>query len=59
MKKNTLMTGIGIGMAVGGTAAFIKGAFAGSGMKRSMKKNMKKAMKSFESIASDVGYMFR
>ena len=42
MKKNTLMTGIGIGMAVGGTAAFIKGAFAGSGMKRSMKKNMKK-----------------
>ena len=59
MKKNSLMTGIGIGMAVGGAAAFVKGAFAGSGMKRSVKKNMNKAMKTAEGLISDIGYMFR
>lgn len=59
MKKSKLMTGIGIGMTVGGAAAFIKGAYKGSGMKRSMKKTVSKAMKSVEGIASDIGYMFR
>lgn len=59
MKKNSLMTGIGIGMAVGGATAFIRGAWKGSGMKRSVKKNMSKAMKSAEGIISDIGYMFR
>lgn len=59
MKKNSLMTGIGIGMAVGGVTAFAKGMLKGSGMKRSMKKNMNKAMKSMEGLVSDIGYMFR
>jgi len=59
MKKNSLMTGIGIGMAVGGVTAFAKGVFKGSGMKRSMKKNMNKAMTTVEGLMSDIGYMFR
>lgn len=59
MKKSSLMTGIGIGMAVGGVTAFAKGVFKGSGMKRSVKKNMNKAMKSVEGLVSDIGYMFR
>lgn len=59
MKKNSLMKGIGIGMALGGVTAYVRGAFAGSGMKRSVKKNMNRAMKSAESLISDIGYMFR
>ena len=59
MKKNSLMTGIGIGMAVGGVTAFIKGAVTGCGARRSFKKSMNKAMKSVDGIISDIGYMFR
>ncbi len=59
MKKSPIMTGIGIGMAVGGATAFLKGAAAGSGMKRSLKKNMNKAAKSVEGIIGDMKYMFR
>ncbi len=59
MKKGPVMTGIGIGMAVGGAAAYLKGAVAGSGMKRQMKKNINKAMKSVEGIVGDMKYMFK
>lgn len=54
-----LIKGIGIGVALGGTVAYLKGAVMGCGMKRSMKKNMNKACKSIEGIMGDVRYMFR
>lgn len=54
-----LIKGIGIGMALGGTAAYLKGAMMGCGMKRSVKKNMNKAYKSIEGIMGDVRYMFK
>lgn len=59
MNKNMLIKGIGIGMALGGTAAYLKGAMMGCGMKRSVKKNMNKAYKSIEGIMGDVRYMFK
>ena len=55
MKKKSIMTGIGIGMAVGGATAYFKGAMMGSGAKRSMKKTMK----SVESIVGDIRYLFK
>lgn len=55
----TMMTGIGVGMAVGGAAAYIKGAMAGSGMKRKAKKTAHKAMKNMEELMGDVKYMFK
>ncbi len=58
MMKN-IATGIGIGMAVGGASAYLKGAMAGSGMKRKARKKANKAMKSVESLIGDVKYMFK
>ncbi|MDD6012586.1 MAG: hypothetical protein PUC33_07045 [Oscillospiraceae bacterium] len=55
----SIMTGVGIGMAVGGASAYIKGAMAGSSMKRRAKKTAGKAMKSIESLMGDVKYMFK
>ena len=54
-----LWTASGIGMAVGGATAYLKGAMAGSMMRRSAKKTARKAMKNMESILGDVRYMFR
>lgn len=59
MSMKNIMTGIGIGMAVGGASAYIKGAVAGSGMKRKAGKKAKKAMKSMEALMGDVMYMFK
>ncbi len=55
----SIMTGIGVGMAVGGATAYLKGAMAGSGMKRKAKKTAQKAIKSMEGIMGDVKYMFK
>lgn len=55
----SIMTGMGIGMAVGGASAYIKGAMTGSGMKRRAKKTAHKAMKSMEELMGDVKYMFK
>lgn len=55
MKMKSIMTGIGIGMAVGGASAYIKGAMMGSGAKRSMKKTIKNV----EGIVGDIRYMFK
>jgi hypothetical protein len=55
----SIMTGVGIGMAVGGATAYLKSAMAGSMMRRSAKKTARKAMKSMESIMGDVKYIFR
>lgn len=55
----SIMTGIGVGMAVGGASAYLKGAMAGSGMKRKAKKTAHKAMKNMEELMGDVKYMFK
>lgn len=55
MKMKSIMTGIGIGIAVGGASAYIKGAMMGSGAKRSMKRTLKNV----EGIVGDIRYMFR
>ncbi len=59
MDMKSIMKGVGIGMAVGGVGAYMKGMAAGSGMKRSAKKNMNKAMKNLEGFVGDVRYMFK
>ncbi|MBQ8504602.1 MAG: hypothetical protein IJ491_10060 [Clostridia bacterium] len=59
MEMKSIMRGVGIGMAVGGAGAYLKGAMAGSGMKRSARKKANKAMKSLEGFIGDVRYMFK
>lgn len=59
MNARNIMTGVGIGMAVGGASAYIKGAMAGTKMRKNAKKRMNKAMKSMEGIIGDVKYMFK
>lgn len=54
-----IIKGIGIGMAVGGTTAFLKGVMAGNGMKRMARKKSKAIMKTIDGIAGDMKYMFR
>lgn len=55
MKMKSIWTGIGIGMAVGGATAYMKGAMMGSGAKRSMKRTIKNV----EGIVGDIRYMFK
>lgn len=59
MQMKSVMKGIGIGMAVGGATAYLKGAMAGSGMKRSAKKRANKMMKNLEGFIGDARYMFK
>ena len=59
MNSKKIMTGVGIGMAVGGVSAYIKGAMAGTRMRKSTRKTMNKAMKSVEGIVGDIKYMFK
>lgn len=54
-----IMKGIGIGMAVGGTVAYLKGMAAGNGMKRMARKRTKAVMKAIDGLAGDMKYMFR
>ena len=58
MMKN-IATGIGIGVAVGGASAYLKGAMDGTGMKRKARKKANKAMKSVEGFIGDMRYMFK
>ena len=55
----SVMKGIGIGMAVGGTAAYLKGMMAGSGMKKMARKKSKAIIKAIDDIAGDMKYMFK
>ena len=55
----SIIKGIGIGMAVGGAAAYLKGMSAGCGMKRMARKRTKAVMKVIDGIAGDMKYMFR
>ena len=56
---NSIMKGISIGMAVGGTAAYLKGMAAGSGVKKMAKKKRKAMMKVADDIIGDMKYMFK
>ena len=55
MKMKSVMTGISIGMAVGGAAAYMKGAMMCSGAKRSIKRTIRNV----EGIVGDIRYMFK
>ncbi len=59
MDMKSIAKGIGIGMAVGGAGAYMRGMMNGSGMKRSARKSMNKAMKNLEGFVSDMRYMFK
>ena len=59
MNMKSIMKGVGIGMAVGGTTAYIKGMAAGSGMKRMARKKTKAMVKTIGDIAGDMKYMFK
>ncbi len=58
MMKN-IVKGIGIGMAIGGTTAYIKGMMTGSGMKKMARKKSKAMMKAANDLMGDMKYMFR
>ena len=53
-----IIKGISIGMAVGGTMAYVKGMMAGSGMKRMARKKTKAMIKAAGDIMGDMKYMF-
>lgn len=55
----TMVTGLGIGMAVGSAASMTAMAMSNSSVKRQYKKKMGKALKSMEHMLGDVGYMFK
>lgn len=59
MKVKSIASGIGIGMAIGGASAYMKGMMAGSGMKRAARKKTKALMKNASCLAGDLKYMFR
>ncbi len=54
-----IIKGVGIGMAIGGATAFLKGVAAGNGMKRMARKKTKAIMKTIDGITGDMKYMFR
>lgn len=59
MEMKSIVKGVGIGMAVGGASAYMKGMMKGSGMRRMAKKKMNVAMKAADSLINDMKYMFR
>lgn len=54
-----IIKGISIGMAVGGTMAYVKGMMAGSGMKRMARKKTKAMIKAAGDLMGDMKYMFK
>lgn len=58
MKMNKVMTGIGVGMAVGSMAAITGGAMMSSS-KKTYRKKANKAMKSMGNMMGDMQYMFK
>ncbi len=61
MNKSTTdtMKAIGVGMAVGGAAAAITNAVAGSSMKRTLKKTFKKAGSTLTDLMSNASSMMK
>lgn len=52
------MTGMGIGLAVGGAGALASSAMMSGSTKRMLKKKAKKSLKTMESLMDDIRYMF-
>lgn len=59
VKTKSIAKGIGIGMAVGGASAYLRGMMKGSGMKRMARKKAKTVMKTASDLMGDMKYMFR
>ena len=59
MKMKSVMTGIGIGMAVGGAAGLVTGAMGNPSTKKMYKKKAAKSLKVMENMFDDMQYMFK
>lgn len=59
MEMKSIMKGIGLGMAVGGASAYVRGMMRGSGVRRMAKKKMNIAMKAADGFMHDMKYLFR
>ena len=59
MEMKSIAKGIGIGMAVGGASAYIRGMMTGSGMKKAARKKSRAMMKAAGELMGDMKYMFR
>lgn len=59
MKKKGVMTGLGVGAAVGAVAAVATSMMSDSSTKKSMMKKANKAVKHMSGMISDVQYMFK
>lgn len=55
----SIAKGIGIGMAIGGATAYLKGMMTGSGMKKMARKKSKAMMKAANDLMGDMKYMFK
>ncbi len=53
------MTGMGIGLAVGGTGALIGSTMMSGNTKKMFKKKAAKTFKAMESLMDDISYMFK
>ena len=59
MEMKSIIKGVGIGMAVGGASAYVKGVMRGNGMKKMARKKAKTVLKAAEDLMGDMKYMFR
>ena len=59
MKTKSVMTGLGITMAVGSAALMMTGAMSKPSIAKTYKKKAAKAIKSMESILDDMQYMLK
>ncbi len=58
-KFGSIMTGMGIGLAVGGTGALIGSTMMSGNTKKMFKKKAAKTFKAMESLMDDISYMFK
>ncbi len=59
MKMKTVMTGLGVTMAVGSAACMVTGAMSNPSLKKTAKKKASKALKSMENMLDDMQYLFK
>lgn len=59
MKTSSILTGMGIGLAVGGTAALMGTGMMSNSTKRMAKKKAARAYKSMQHLMGDMSYMFK
>lgn len=58
-KMSAVVTGMGIGLALGGTSAMIGTTMMSGNTKKMLKKKAKKTFKTMESLMDDIQYMFK